>query len=86
MIKECIVKLNNEAVTVVAYEDIDIQFPAIHKEAKTLFVNCENGKYEIVDKDRKPKNVTVEKKNNKKKTTKKEISEIIEIKEDNADA
>lgn len=49
MVKECLVILNNEAVTVVRYDDIDIQLPSIHKDAKTVFVNYENGRYSIVD-------------------------------------
>lgn len=88
MIKECIVKLNNEVVTVVAYGDIDVQLPAIHREAKTLFVNCEDGKYTVVDKDYKPKSATVsEKKSTKKKTTNEEIVKEVETTiEDNEDA
>lgn len=49
MVKECLVILNNEAVTVVRYDDIDIQFPSIYKDVKTVFVKYENGKYSIVD-------------------------------------
>lgn len=87
MVKECIVKLNNEVVTVVAYGDIDVQLPAIHREAKTLFVNCENGKYTVVDKDYKPKCATAEKKSTKKKTTNEEIAKKLEVsEEDNKDA
>lgn len=79
MVKECIVKLNNEVVTVVAYGDIDVQLPAIHKEAKTLFVSYENGKYTVVDKDYKPKGASViEKKSTKKKTTIEEIEKEVE--------
>ena len=50
MIKECYVKLNNEAVTVVNFDGVDVQFPAIKREAKTVFVKFENGKYSITDK------------------------------------
>lgn len=49
MVKECSVVLNNEAVTVVRYDGIDIQFPAINKDKTKVFVNYENGKYFIVD-------------------------------------
>ena len=52
MVKECLVKINNEAITVVRYGDTDIQFPSIHKDVNTVFVNYEGGKYFIVDKDR----------------------------------
>lgn len=79
MVKECIVKLNNDAVTVVAYGDIEVQLPAIHKEAKTLFVNYENDKYAVVDKDYKPTGVAAEKKNVKKKTANKEIAKDSDI-------
>lgn len=54
MIKECSVLLNNEAVTVVKYDDdITIQFPSINRKAKTVFVKYEDGEYSIVDKDYK---------------------------------
>lgn len=87
MVKECIVKLNNEVVTVVAYGDIDVQLPAIHREAKTLFVNCEDGKYTVVDKDYKPKGAAVEKKSTKKKTTVEEVAKELDTAiEDNEDA
>lgn len=85
MVKECIVKLNNEAVTVVAYGDIDVQLPAIHKEAKTLFVNCENGKYTVVDKDYKPGGAMAKKKSTKKKTTNEEIAKELEVTEEDND-
>ena len=70
MIKECPVILNNEAVTVVRYDDITIQFPSIKHDAKKVFVNYENDKYTIVDKmpDEKPK-TTAKKRTTKKKTT-----------------
>lgn len=48
MIKDCIVKLNNDAVTVVAFGDVDIQFPSIHRDAKRVYVSFANGKYNIV--------------------------------------
>lgn len=87
MIKECIVKLNNDVVTVVAYGDVDVQLPAIHKEVNTIFVNYENGKYYVVDKDNKPKDGAAEKKNVKKKTTNKEIAKNLKITaEDSKDA
>lgn len=87
MVKECIVKLNNDVVTVVAYGDIDVQLPAIHREAKTLFVNCEDGKYTVVDKDYKPKGAVAEKKSTKKKTTNEEIAKDLEVtEEDNENA
>ena len=50
MIKECPILLNNEVVTVVRYDKKDIQFPAIKKDAKTVFVKDDGGRYTIVDK------------------------------------
>lgn len=53
MIKECIVKLNNDAVTVVSYDGIDVQFPSIHRDAKTVRVKYTNGRYCVVSDDYK---------------------------------
>lgn len=79
MVKECLVKLNNDAVTVVRFGDTDIQFPSIHKDAKTVFVSYEDGKYSIVDKNYKPKSADKpRKKGTDKKTT---IDESVEEKE-----
>lgn len=88
MVKECLVTLNNEVVTVVKYGDVDVQLPAIGKEAKTIFVACENGKYSVVDKDYKPKGASVnEKKRTNKKTTVDEAAKELETAvEDNEDA
>ncbi len=57
MVKECLVVLNNDVVTVVKFDDVDIQFPSIQKEAQTLFVNYESGKYSIVDEHYKAESV-----------------------------
>ena len=48
MIKDCYVKLNNEYVTVIDYDGIDVQIPAIKREARTVKVILENGKYTVV--------------------------------------
>lgn len=73
MVKECKVLINNDIVTVVKYDDnTSIQFPSIHTKEKTVFINYENGKYSIVDKDFKPKNSKKQvskKKSSEKKTT-----------------
>lgn len=53
MVKECSVILNNDRVTVVRFNDIDIQFPSIKRDAKAVYVQRENDKYSIVDKPRK---------------------------------
>jgi hypothetical protein len=50
MTKECKVTLNNEAVTVVQFDGIEVQFPSIRKNDKTVFVKYEDGNYSIVDK------------------------------------
>ena len=79
MVKECLVKINNEAITVVRYGDTDIQFPSIHKDVNTVFVNYEGGKYFIVDKDYKPSVVdekSTQKKGSIKKTTGKQSAKI----------
>lgn len=79
MVKECVVKLNNDAVTVVNFDGIDVQFPAINKDDKTVFVSFENGKYVIVDKDYKEQRTEkLKKKGANKKTTKEESVEITE--------
>lgn len=75
MVKECLVKVNNEVITVVKYKNTDIQFPSIHKDVDTVFVNYEDGKYSIVDKDYKPSSVEetlTQKKGCIKKTTEKQ--------------
>ena len=80
MVKECLVKINNEAITVVRYGDTDIQFPSIHKDVNTVFVNYEDGKYLIVDEDYNPSVVDKKPKQNKgsvKKTTKKQSAKIM---------
>lgn len=79
MVKECLVTINNEAITVVRYGDTDIQFPSIHKDVNTVFVSYEGGKYFIVDKNYKP-NIAdkkpIQKKGSIKKTTGKQSVKI----------
>ena len=70
MIKECPITINNEAVTVAKFGETSVQFPSIHRDAKTIFVSYENGSYQIVDKPaEEPKSATKVAKF-KKKTTK----------------
>lgn len=70
MIKECPVIINNDCVTVAVYNDIKIQFPSIHRDAKTVFVSYESDRYKIVDNPaEEPKPATPVAKP-KKKTTK----------------
>ncbi len=70
MIKKCKVIINNEAVTVIRFGNIEVQIPSIHKKADYVNVLYENGKYKIVDgdyKDNLTKNCNAKKDN--KKTT-----------------
>lgn len=73
MVKECLVVLNNDLVTVARFDDKDIQFPSVRKDVKKVFVNYENGRYSIVDENFKsesaPKVKTTKKKGAAKKTT-----------------
>lgn len=75
MIKDCRVILNNEAVTVVRFGNIDIQFPSVHKETKFVRVLYQGGKYRIVDSDYRETATAVKdnknKRRNKKTTIKK---------------
>lgn len=50
MVKECIVILNNDAVTVVQYDGIRVQLPSIKRSAKTVFVDKRGSRYSVVDK------------------------------------
>lgn len=49
MIKECEVKSNNDYCTVVKYGDTYVQIPSIRKDAKTVFLKYEDGRYIVVD-------------------------------------
>lgn len=75
MIKECPIIKRNEYVTVVRFDNTDIQFPAVSGNQKTVFVSHENGKYFIVEKqvssNEKPVRATDKKREKfpKKKTT-----------------
>ena len=73
MIRKCPVLLNNDHVTVVRFDDIDIQFPAMGAITEYVNVLFEDGKYTVVedikgvDKIEKP-----QPKSKRKKTTKQE--------------
>lgn len=79
MALKCPVILNNDAVTVVKYKNIEIQFPAIGRDAKYVNVDFADGKYTIVENkktENKIESFTAETpKENKeeKKTTVKEV-------------
>ena len=71
MIKKCKVIINNEAVTVVRFDNIEVQIPSIHKKADYVNVLYENGKYKIVDTNYEDNVITKNyntKKDNKKTT------------------
>lgn len=77
MIKECPVILNNEAVTVVRFDNIDIQFASIGKNAKTIFVKSENGKYAMVNNaEEQDKAKNINKTKTRKKTIRKKDDEV----------
>lgn len=87
MVRECKVYLNNPYVTVVKFNDINIQLPSIKREADMIFVKYENGKYSVVDKlepeNKEIKTEIVPKRNKVKKTTNSEtLSEITDVKAD----
>ena len=50
MTKECTVLLNNSAVTVVKFGEVEVQLPSIQRDAKKVFVKFENDRYAVVDK------------------------------------
>lgn len=87
MVKECKVFLNNQYVTVIKFNDTDVQLPSIKKEADTIFVKYENGKYSVVDKlepeKEEIKTEIVPRRNKVRKTTDLEtLSEITDVKAD----
>ena len=51
MVKKCEVILNNEAVTAVRFDNVEVQFPSIHKGAEYVNVLYDCGKYKIVGAD-----------------------------------
>lgn len=78
MLKVCNVILNNEAVTVIREGGYDVQIPAIHREAKTVKVLIEQGKYIVVpDSYEEQDDIMIEKNEKKynKKTTEKNVKE-----------
>lgn len=65
MTKECKVILNNSAVTVVKFGEIEVQLPPIQRNDKKVFVKFENDRYAVVDKLDEPE---VQTKKKSKKT------------------
>ena len=80
MIKECQVTTNNNFCTVVEFDGNKIQFPSIHRDAKTVFVSYESDRYKIVDNPAKePKPATPVAKPKKKTTRSVKKTEKSEI-------
>lgn len=67
MIKKCRVILNNDAVTVFDFDGTEVQIPAICREAYTVNVKFDGGKYTVVPDDYEE---VVETKTNEKPTKK----------------
>lgn len=65
MTKECTVLLNNSAVTVVKFGEVEVQLPSIQRDAKKVFVKFENDRYAVVDRLDEPE---VQTKKKSKKT------------------
>lgn len=61
MIKDCKIILNNEAVTVIDFDGIEVQFPHIDTDSDTVKVLYTNGKYEIAA-NKEPKEIPKPKK------------------------
>lgn len=80
MIKECNVIKKNEFVTVVRFDDTDIQFPAISGDLSKVFVSYENGKYSIVEKQDVSKEKPVRTTDKKvEKSTRKKTTPILDV-------
>ena len=78
MIKDCKVVLNNEAVTVVRFDNIEIQFPSIHRNVMYVRVLHKNGEYSIVDDDyEEPVVNNINKKKDKKTTIDNNETEMV---------
>lgn len=80
MIRECTVLLNNSAVTVVKFGEVEVQLPSIQRDAKKVFVKFENDRYAVVDKLDEPEVQT--KKKSKKTIVENDIGDNEPIVED----
>jgi len=73
MIQKCPVLLNNEAVTVIKYDNVEVQVPSIERDAQYVNVSFENGKYTVVEDNYIEEPIVLEEpvvKNSKKKNKK----------------
>lgn len=75
MVKNCRVLINNEAVTVIEYDGVLVQIPAIHRKARNVNVILQNGRYIVVDDDYKDSVASVTEKPKKKANKKTTIDE-----------
>ena len=86
MIRKCPVLLNNDHVTVVRFDDVDVQLPAIGVDEKYVNVLYENGIYEIVAEAAESTEIVEsekpQQKSKKKKTTKQENVETVAVNEE----
>lgn len=83
MVKNCRVLINNEAVTVIEYDGVLVQIPAINREAKNVNVILQNGRYIVVNDDYKEPVTDVaeklKKKANKKTTIDESANEALNV-------
>ncbi len=49
MVKNCRILINNDAVTVVDFDGVEVQLPSIQREARFVKVCATNGVYSVVD-------------------------------------
>lgn len=75
MVKNCRVLINNEAVTVIEYDGVLVQIPAIHKETKNVNVILQDGRHIVVDDDYEEPVAEVTEKPKKKANKKTTIDE-----------
>ena len=79
MVKTCSVILNNDAVTVINYDGIEVQIPSIRRNVKSVNVLYKDNKYIVVDDDYKEViDTPVKKAKKSKKTTNEESVESAE--------
>ena len=81
MVKTCSVILNNDAVTVINYDGIEVQIPSIRRNVKSVKVLYKDNKYIVVDDDYKEEKPEKKEKAKKKKTTKESVETVEENQE-----
>ena len=81
MVKNCSVILNNDAVTVINYDGIEVQIPSIRRSVKSVNVLYKDNKYIVVDDDYKEEKPEKKEKARKKKTTKESAEQVEEKQE-----